>query len=1324
MRITRTMTYSLASCLMAVWAGMAPAAERDKVEEALAEVRDVKADLFSRQSSVLGELPSPAELAAHQMRCRPLPKAATAGEMAFGTATVERAAALDPAKLRKAKARFGARVLPLGITGAYVFEMLNRTELVVAHVLADSPAGGVLKVDDIILGANGRLFEDREDPRPEMGHALVESQTPALGGKLTLQIARDRKPMNVKLDLGNTQAYSDTWPMDCEKSKQIRRAALDYVMKSYPWDRRDFWTPTFLLASGDDAALELARRYIFGRLKDEYPPGRGGSAWRGGYELMNLCEYYLLTGDSSVLPAIRHGAECMAWAQFRSGSWSHGGGGPSLLAAGTAGGGYGEINCAGLGAFIGLCLARQCGIEPYDHTLPRSIRFFGKFCGSNFPYGLGSPSPLGGRMDNGMNSMAAVGFHLLGEDAMADRWARTVCYMWMARERGHAEAIFSGAWGPVGAALAPAEEFHAFMNNMRWAYEMGRARDGSITFMRGGRWALPNMTAAMGVFLYLPERRLQILGGDSVFAQRPPKELVRAAFLYRNKQWKALRAFLNNYISTAKDAPPANLTYARKLLAAHDRLEQHATATLGIIDKSIADGELATAKTQLDLLAKMLGQEREAAARLRKRLGDGEGKDRRRAKSEPLVDRQKVATALGLAKSGVDGGFAHSPDYIQRTNQRGFDGMSPEQIAGYLPHFSGGLAGGAAAAMAEHGAKEVPLLKRMLKDKHPGVRAGALRVLARIYGSDSEEYRTEVPAHMAEILQLVQPLIKDPSSLVRAAAGRLVLSMKVVHRDIYPVLYQLAEQPRSGIDKYIRHGIKDPRIRVELTMKLLDTANRNKSSVPSHYKPMNWASMAHLDLCEPHIGTALDTMNNPQVVTMYGFFSNGPGNGALRIFERYSDHPLVRKHLPDMLAFSVHRQGSFNSYWTPVLEVPHRIVLKIGPEALPVVAAFRKSEAAYFKRIQAGSVEQPVWWKEGTAEAFETWCKEMDTTVELVSCLYGQKPVDQAVRSMCTMYLANRSWGAWERQRIRDRFTTLGAKVVPALRRATDSPEKAELDKQIAAKQAELDAATHKNIKSRLQKGMDALTFAHGRYVELAELASLIEAFGAKKTSPEQVRTLCRFYLKRPWGKQYAFIKHDVSYVRALDETQLALTRDSLQRGGEAILPALRAFIKADEKTLADALAVLDTEKAYWEPQRARLRGAPLARNAQEREDIQRIRAELADLAYLIECAAEDRLSPEQLGGLCRVYTRRGWAAQNALIRDLLTKAGPPAAPVIREHIGKEKQALPAIVADIELYMGNVSKSRVRWRYNRLLALDANIRQGIRGLESIAKTFR
>ncbi len=1331
MHLTKRWILCLACSLTATTAW----AEPDKVEEALSEVRDVNAGLFSRQSSILGTLPGPVEMAAHQMRCRPtvVPKAGGSREITFDAETIRRAAELDPVALRKSKGRMGMRVLPLGITGAYVTEILGHREMVVVHVLDDSPAAGVLQVDDLLLGANGRLFQDPEDPRPEMGNALVESQTPELEGILTLHVARQRKPINVRLDLGNTLAYRETWPFQCEKSKQIKQDAVEFVMSHYPWHRYNFWTPLFLMASGDEAAMEMARRHLCAGLQDEYEESTGASAWTEGYRLTGLSEYYLLTGDSSVLPAIRHAAEGVAWAQYRSGSWSHGAGkGPNVPSAGTAGGGYGEVNCAGLGAFVGLCLARQCDVEPYDHTLPRSIRFFGKFCGANLPYGLGNPSGRSGRMDNGMNSMSAVAFHLLGEEAMADRWARTACYMWMGRERGHAEGIFSAAWGPVGASLAPKEEFHAFMNNMRWAYEMGRTRDGGITFMRGSRWTYPNMTAAMGMFLCLPERRLQILGGQSVFAQAPPDGMEEAAQLYKDKKWSQLRAQLNDFIRKAQrgNGSAEQLSYAKRLLAAHNRLEKHAAATLPIIDRSIQDGMLATASTQLDLLGKMLGEEREEAARLRNKLketlGDRKPQNPKPEKPLPLVNEKELIKQLELATGGVGDGFAHSPTYIQETNTRGFDGMTSRQIAGFLGHFAGGPAGGAVAALASRKEEALPLVKQLLGDSHHGIRAGAIATLTQIYKSQSEDYRTDVPDELAEIIRLVRPLIKDDSLLVRNEVGRFVQAIRVLNDDIYEMLDIMARNG-ANIQSFVRYGIKDPVARTRLCMALVDAANRARSPVPGDYKPMVIATTAHLDLCEPYLQTAVDTLNNPEVLNMYGFFSNHPPHGALELFSHYSDRPLVRAHLTDMLRFAVRKRGSLDSYWYAIVEFPHRIVIKIGPEALPVLDAFCKSEGALYRQIQAGQVERPSWWKGDTPEFFAAWRREMMVTAALVRCLHG-KTTEQAIDSMTAIYLSDRPWGAWERQRIRDQLTQLGPESLATLRRALADHAPiltAHFDRQIASKQAEATAETDKQKVKPILKEIEAFEGHKDqltqRIAELRELTTLVESLGAERPSPEDVRTLCRFYVKRPWGNRYPFISDNCSYMRPLDEQQLVLVRDTLQRWSEAARPTMHAFVKEHEETLKKALAELDAEEEFWKPQWSRKSMLPLARIAQEREDIRRISGELGDLTVLIDAAAAEQPTDQQIGTLCRIYTRRGWPSQNARIRVLLESAGAKAVPVIREHVRLEKAGLPAIVANVERIMSDTAKVRVQWHYDRAFSLQRSIQHGLEELAEIAR---
>ncbi len=490
----------------------------DEIERALRQVRDVKKDMFSTRSSVLGELPGPAEMAARQLRARPIP---TFEPKANPTVT------FDPERLKRLAGEINKRLgklrkdrkgkpesRTLGITGGRIAkDYFNRQDFLILEVQPDTPAAGRLKGRDIIIGANGRLFTDPEDPRPEMGYALVASQSKRFGGKLTLHVVREGKGVNVKLDLGDTTGYSETWPYNCEKTKRIRAAALRLVMEKGPERHRltgmhhkgGFWTPLFLMASGDKAAMARVKEFMHATTKpaSEYPVTvTGGRSWLAGYELINVAEYYLLTRDEVVIPRIRYLVRVLEKIQFPSGSWSHGS--PP---------GYGEINNAGLACFIGMILARECGPKGDPAKFARSIRFFGKFCGTNFPYGLGTPGGRSGRMDNGMHGMAAIAFNLLGETEMAQRWARPLCYMWMGRERGHAEGLFSPAWGSIGVSIAPKEEFHMFMKHMLWYYEICRTPEGGLTFMRGTRFPYPGgETPALGLFMYLPERRLRILG--------------------------------------------------------------------------------------------------------------------------------------------------------------------------------------------------------------------------------------------------------------------------------------------------------------------------------------------------------------------------------------------------------------------------------------------------------------------------------------------------------------------------------------------------------------------------------------------------------------------------------------------------------------------------------------------------------------------------------------------------------------------------------------------------------------------------------------------
>jgi hypothetical protein len=651
------------------------------IDKALAEVRGVKEDMFRQQSSVLGELPGPEKLAELQLRSRPIRKPADAKglKLTLDAATRRqlekdlRYYSFPPGRAGRAFMQY----MPLGVTGAMVREFVGRQDFLVLGTEPNAPAAGKLEANDVIIGANGRRFTDEEDPRPEMGYALVNAQSPALGGKLTLHVVRDGKVVDVTMDLGDTAPFAGTWPYDCAKTREIRAEALELVKKAVtPGNLLNlhgaggFWTPLFLMASGDAEALDMVRRDMHVHSEETYPTDPGGmNSWVAGYTLINACEYYLLTGDSIVLPRIQHLVRILEKQQFPSGSWSHG-----------RVGGYGEINNCGLAVFIGLILARECGAEVSSRRLATSIRFFGQFCGTNFPYGLGSPGGRSGRMDNGMHGMAAVAFHLLGEGNMARRWARPLCYMWMARERGHAEGIFSPSWGMVAADLAPKSEFHMFLNHMLWYYELGRAPDGGHVFLRGSRFKYPGgMCPAMDLFLYLPERRLRILGAPkSVFGSPPPSpRLAKAVGLFKWKRWDALKEAL----ATLRKAPGAGeAEFADRLAEAVQAMEQNVEATLALARRSVAAGKLADAAQQLDGLKRLLGRERPAAATLRKQLGDappakGRGRGRRGKKAdEGLVYLQK--RWAGAVKYGPGKGALWAPVLEFGAGKRAADGRA------------------------------------------------------------------------------------------------------------------------------------------------------------------------------------------------------------------------------------------------------------------------------------------------------------------------------------------------------------------------------------------------------------------------------------------------------------------------------------------------------------------------------------------------------------------------------------------------------------------------------------------------------------------------
>ncbi len=170
-----------------------------KVRAALDAVRDTRAGMYdSFESSVLGKTATSAELAAAQRDWR-----AWYSQKPVKLSKADREAlAAKYGKVTLFGRPRAVHAFPLGILGAEALDVEGRPELTVTAVTPDTPAAaGGLAVDDIIVGVNGRVFPEWEDPRVPMGYAIAAAQTRAFKGKLTLHVGRDGQVVDVTITL-------------------------------------------------------------------------------------------------------------------------------------------------------------------------------------------------------------------------------------------------------------------------------------------------------------------------------------------------------------------------------------------------------------------------------------------------------------------------------------------------------------------------------------------------------------------------------------------------------------------------------------------------------------------------------------------------------------------------------------------------------------------------------------------------------------------------------------------------------------------------------------------------------------------------------------------------------------------------------------------------------------------------------------------------------------------------------------------------------------------------------------------------------------------
>ncbi|HSP41504.1 MAG TPA: DUF6288 domain-containing protein, partial [Luteolibacter sp.] len=414
-------------------------------------------------------------------------------------------------------------------------------QILVTSVAAGSPAAGILAVDDVILGADGTGASATDftyDARKALADAInaAEARTPAT---LSLLRWRDGGTTTVTVTLQTMGAYSATAPYNCPKSALILQQGIAAIMAGETAGRYSFSTLGLLAANdpldpANAARLARAQDEARARIPTEAQMQQmmsdqrdTASPWERGHTLVMLAEYYLLTGDEEVIPAIEAYAVNIARNSSLFGTKGHifATKNPDGSDTGPMGGVYGPVNNAGMPCYLGLVLARECGIAHSSITpaIERMNIFYRGYIGlGTVPYGEHEPA-WDGHENNGKSGLAALAYTLQSDRIDEGRYYAQMATASAAdRELGHTGAFFNYLWAPLGAACGGDEAAASHFSRIRWMLDLNRRWDHRFDSdclnaegpNSGSQYNDFRMSTAALLTYALPLRQLRITGRD------------------------------------------------------------------------------------------------------------------------------------------------------------------------------------------------------------------------------------------------------------------------------------------------------------------------------------------------------------------------------------------------------------------------------------------------------------------------------------------------------------------------------------------------------------------------------------------------------------------------------------------------------------------------------------------------------------------------------------------------------------------------------------------------------------------------------------------
>jgi hypothetical protein len=409
----------------------------------------------------------------------------------------------------------------IGVTGIEA-SIRKGVVLTVDSVVARSPADGRCEAGDVILGINGVNLKGK-NPFVALGEALTKAE--ATDGRLLFEM-KDKagKPKKADVTIPVLGPYSKSFPLNCSKSDRIVREAAQYYASQLNGtatqpvpigDLEKSLVGLFLLSTGDDAYLPVVRAIFDEELKGPIPPADGASTWHLGYRGILCGEYFLRTGDKSVLPLLQGYCTAAQLGQRYNCGWAH-----KIYDTPTV---YWLMNAAGTQILTTMLLGKECGVNVDETTLRNTLLQWYRFVGhGSVPYG--DHRPGGGIGSNGKDGMTAAAMRIASHaegDVTRYKMANENLTMATANQypamiQGHGDNGRGDAkWRGITLAglqdFAP-ERFRKEMDRHQWWLDLSRRSDGGFRIATLEKFGDVGSGAMIGLMYTAPRKTLQMTG--------------------------------------------------------------------------------------------------------------------------------------------------------------------------------------------------------------------------------------------------------------------------------------------------------------------------------------------------------------------------------------------------------------------------------------------------------------------------------------------------------------------------------------------------------------------------------------------------------------------------------------------------------------------------------------------------------------------------------------------------------------------------------------------------------------------------------------------